>query len=118
MDNMEEKLGSILNNPQMMQQIMTLAQGLQEQPKNPPPPKPDLPRESQMPDIDMKMLQNISRIARQSNIDKRDQALLRALGAYLSKERIGKLERAMRAAKLAKIASTALAPGGINLSGR
>ena len=28
MDDMEEKLGSILNNPQMMQQIMSMAQSM------------------------------------------------------------------------------------------
>ena len=40
MDNMEDKIGSILNNPQLMQQIMSMAQSLgqsqstkQEEPK-------------------------------------------------------------------------------------
>ena len=28
MDEMEEKLGAVLNNPQMMQQIMSMAQAL------------------------------------------------------------------------------------------
>ncbi len=118
MDNIEDKLEAILGNPKMMQQIMSLAQGMQEGPQKPPPGKPEPPKEPCMPDIDLGMVQNISRLARQSNIDKRDQALLRALGAYLSKDRIGKLEKAMRAAKLAKIASTALGPGGISFSGR
>ncbi len=118
MDSMEEKLGSILNNPQMMQQIMAMAQGLQEPGQKPPPSKPEPPRDAPMPEIDMNMVQNISRLARQSNIDKRDQALLRALGAYLSKDRVSKLEKAMRAAKLAKIASTALNTGGPSFSGR
>ena len=31
MDEMEEKLGSILNNPQMMQQIMSMAQSMGNQ---------------------------------------------------------------------------------------
>ncbi len=118
MDDMEEKLGAILNNPQMMQQIMTMAQGFQDGQKKNLPPKPEPQRESCGPEIDLATIQKISRLARQSNIDKREQALLRALGAYLSKERIGKLEKAMKAAKLAKIASTALGPGGITLTGR
>ncbi len=118
MDDMEEKLGAILNNPQMMQQIMTMAQGFQEGSKKNPPPKQEPPKEIYSPEVDLGTIQKISRLARQSSIDKREQALLRALGAYLSKERIGKLEKAMKAAKLAKIASTALGPGGITLTGR
>jgi hypothetical protein len=65
------------------------------------------------------MIQKLSGIARQSSIDKNQQNLLRALGPYLSRERITKLEKAMRAAKIAGIASTALAGSGLSLlSGR
>ena len=40
MDKMEDKLGAILNNPQLMVQIMSMAQSLgQNQPS--PPPKED-----------------------------------------------------------------------------
>ncbi len=113
MDDMEEKLGAILNNPQMMQQIMSLAQGFQDGSKpKPPGGKPEMPKEPCPPEIDLKMIQRLSGLARQSNIDKREQALLRALGAYLSKERIQKLEKAMKAAKLAKLASSAIGAGG------
>ena len=61
----------------------------------------------------MATIQKISGLAQKSSIDKREQALLRALGAYLSRDRIGKLEKAMRAAKIAKIASSALSQRGI-----
>ena len=116
MDEMESKLNSILGNPQMMQQIMAMAQamGQQEQPpEDPPKPQP-------MPSMqDAAMLQKIAGIARQSGVDKNQQALLKALSPYLSRERISKLERAMRAAKIAGIASSALGNGGIPfLSGR
>ena len=38
MDDMEEKLGAVLNNPQLMQQIMAMAQSLgAEKPPEPPP---------------------------------------------------------------------------------
>lgn len=111
MDEMEEKLGSILNNPQMMQQIMSMAQsmGAQGATKQESAPR----QENVFPEIDIATIQKISSLAQKSNIDKREQALLRALGAYLSKERIGKLEKAMRAAKIAKIASSALQQRGI-----
>ncbi len=110
MDDMEEKIGSILSNPQMMQQIMSMAQSLggQQQMPDGPPPKQEAP----VPEIDPAMIQRFSGLARQSNIDKREQALLRALSAYISKEHIQKLEKAMRAAKIAKIASSALGQRG------
>ena len=111
MSEMEEKLGNILNNPQMMQQIMSMAQSMSaaDGSKSDTSPKADVAApESVFPEIDMQTLQKITGFAQRSNIDKREQALLRALGAYLSKERIGKLERAMRAAKIAKFVSASL----------
>ena len=126
MAEMEDKLNSILGNPQMMQQIMAMAQALgqsqSEQPKqeerkpDPPPPQPQM----QMPSGgDLAMIQKLFGMARQSGIDKNQQTLLRALSPYLSRERIVKLEKAMRAAKLAGIASTALGSSGLPfLSGR
>ncbi len=108
MDDLEEKLNQVLNNPQMMQQIMAMAQGFGDKPQK--PGKPEKPPEACPPEIDTKLLQNISQLARQSSIDGREQALLRALGAYLSKDRIGRLEKAMKAARLAKLAS-AMGPG-------
>lgn len=122
MDEMENKLNSILGNPQMMQQIMAMAQamGQQDMPKQEekppePPPQPKPQSVSTMPAMpsmqDAAMLQRIAGIARQSGIDKNQQALLKALGPYLSRDRITKLERAMRAAKIAAFASTALGSG-------
>ena len=118
MDGMEEKLNAILGNPQMMQQIMSMAQALgsqQEEQRPEPPPPP----QNNNPGIDFAMIQRLSGIARQSSIDKNQQNLLRALSPYLSRERIIKLEKAMRAAKIAGIASTALSGSGLSLlSGR
>ncbi len=114
MDDMEEKLGAILNNPQMMQQIMAMAQGFQDKgpKKSPSSGKQDSPKEQNFPEIDLQMIQKLSKLASQSNIDKREQALLRALGAYLSRQRLQKLEKAMKAARLAKVATAALGAGG------
>lgn len=119
MDDMEEKLGSILSNPQMMRQIMAMAQMLgQSAPQQPPePPKPEQPRPS-IPSpptgLDAAMLQRMFALARQSGIDKNQQALLKALGPYLTRDRIVKLEKAMRAARLAGLAGTALNSSGIS----
>ena len=120
MDGMEEKLNAILGNPQMMQQIMSMAQAMGQQQDEPgkEEPKPEL-QHNNGSGLDMAMIQKLSGIARQSGIDKNQQNLLRALGPYLSRERIAKLEKAMRAAKIAGIASTALTGSGLSiLSGR
>ena len=72
-----------------------------------------------MPEIDLAMVQKLSGFARQSSIDSQQQALLKALTPYLQDARIRKLERAMRAAKIAKFASGALGNGGLqSLLGR
>ncbi len=120
MDEMEDKIGAILNNPQMMQQIMSMAQAMSGSQNQPEPPKkqPNLPASDGFPEIDLAMVQKLSGIARQSGIDKREQALLRALGAYLSGDRISRLEKAMRAAKMAKMASSVIGPKGLSLMGR
>lgn len=123
MDDMTQQLGAILNNPQMMQQIMSMAQALgQNAPPPPEPPRPDPPKPS-VPalagSVDPVMLQRIFQLVQRSGIDKNQQALLKALNPYLTRERIMKLEKAMRAAKIASLASTTLSSAGISLfSGR
>lgn len=118
MSEMEEKLGAILNNPQMMQQIMSMAQAMgAAQPRKEEPPKQQ--EQPGFPNIDPRMLQSIAGIARQNGVDQNQQALLQALSPYLSRERIQKLERAMRAARMANAASVFLNSGGLQLfSGR
>ena len=115
MSEMEEKLGAILNNPQMMQQIMAMAQAMgggqqqrQEERKPEPTPAP-------IPNFDPKMLQSLAGMAQQNGVDQNQQALLRALSPYLSRERVSKLERAMRAARMAGAASAFLNSGGLQL---
>lgn len=123
MSEMEEKLGQILSNPQMMQQIMSLAQAMsasQPQKQEPtPPPQPLQPTVPAIPDIDPNLLRSLSSMTRQGGIDQNQQALLKALSPYLSQSRVNKLERAMRAAKMAGLASAFLNSGGLQmLSGR
>ena len=117
MEGMEEKLGAILGNPHMMQQIMSMAQSLnatqepthQEQPVSPPV----------APDFDPALLQRIMSLAGNLGIDQNQKALLHALRPYLTSVRIQKLEKAMRAAKLANAASAAFSSGALSfLTGR
>ena len=114
MDEMENKLGAILGNPEMMQKIMSLAQSFESgQEASAPVREPPAPG---LPDLDPGMLQKLAGLMGQSSIDKNQQALLRALAPYLSQMRIQKLERAMRAARMASMAGTVF--GGSLFFGR
>lgn len=112
MDGMEDKLNSILGDPAMMQKIMAMAQSLGSSAPQ------EIPPLQQAPPIDLGMVQTISGLMSKTNIDRDQQALLSALVPYLSAVRIQKLENAMRAAKMAGFAATALQQGGGMMAGR
>lgn len=100
MDDFQEKLNSILSDPQMMSQIMNMAQSF-GQTQDPPQEQPSI----SMPDLpgglDLGMMQKIASFAGKMGIDRDQQNLLHALRPYLSSQRIAKLEKAMRSAKIA-----------------
>ena len=98
MDDFESKLSQILGDPEMMGKIMAMAQsfGAQEAPAPPP--------QEAMPQMDFATIQKISSLMGSANVDGDQKALLAALTPYISGSRISKLERAMRAAKLAGLA--------------
>ena len=113
MDQMEDKIGAILNNPQLMGQIMSMAQSLGQNPptgQNPPRQDP-----APLPDFDPAVLQKLSGLASQGTVDSNQKALLTALNPYLSRRKVEKLEKAMRAAKMARMASGFLGQGGLSL---
>lgn len=112
MEDMESRLGQILSDPQMMEKIMSFAQSFQTQDSPPPKQEPN-----PMPQLDIGTIQKISSILSQTGIDRHQQALLQALTPYLSHQRVAKLEKAMRSAKLAGMASSFLGNGQI-FSGR
>ena len=103
MEELENKLNQILANPEMREKVMTLAQSLGGTP-------PGKESEGKSRDsgastgLDLSMLQKISSLATQTGIDPDQRNLIGALRPYLSPSRIGKLERAMRAAKMASMA--------------
>ena len=108
MEDFQSQMNAILQNPEMMGKIMSMAQSLGgnlESPSDHPLPL--------SPDIDLAMVQKLSGLIGQSKIDNNQQCLLNALTPYLNVERIAKLERAMRAAKLATLASSLLSTTGI-----
>ena len=108
MDDIEAKLGAILNNPGMMQQIMSLAQKITPGSGEPPQTQEKKPQENILPDIDLATIQKLSGFTKQNSIDNNQKNLLSALSPYLSRQRISKLEKAMRAAKMANMATSLL----------
>ena len=113
MSELDDKLGAILSNPQMMQQIMSLAQALNSQTdaaqaqQKPPEPAPELPQL-----LNPNLLSKISTLMQHGTIDQDQKALLKALSPYLSRHKLQKLERAMHAAKMAGIATEMVNPQG------
>lgn len=104
MDDFENKLGQILGNPEMMGKIMAMAQSFGGQDAQPEPPPPESPG----PEFDFATLQKLTGLMGKAGMDSDQKALLSALSPYISPLRIHKLEKAMRAAKLAGVATTFL----------
>ena len=118
MSELEEKLGSLLSDPKMMQQLMGIARMLSGQNESTPPQQTQAAPQKQEDSStapDPGLLQAISGIARQSGIDANQQSLLRALQPYLSRDRLSRLERAMGAARMAGAASVFLNSGGLQM---
>ena len=121
MDSMEEKLNSVLGNPDMMRQIMQMAQSLGASSQETPKQTHSEPEPTSFPTqmFDPALLQKLASVAQRSGIDSNQQQLLAALRPYLSRERVAKLEKAMRAAKMADLASDFLGSGALSmLTGR
>ena len=91
MAEFDDKLNSILSNPDAMSQIMQLAQSLsgpgpgQEAPPSPPPPPPQ---------------QTAAPPPMGGQRDSNARALLYALRPYLKEEKQSKVERALQLARL------------------
>ncbi len=104
MDGLEEQLQKILNDPDSMAQILSLAQSFGLQPPEeasaapPAPPPPD--------DGMAKAIFGMMQQARQS--DGKQEALLLAIKPYLRPERRSKIDRALQIAKVSHMAGFAL----------
>ena len=110
----DEKLNSILSNPDAMSQIMQLAQSLsggQEQAPPPPPPPQPTPRSSVPAQdilssltggLDPKLLTRLLPVIQElgGQQDSNARALLYALRPYLRADRQEKVERALQLARL------------------
>ena len=103
MDELESKMSAILSNPEMMEKIMSLAQAMGSKPAN-PETSAKAAEGSSLPNVDLSMVQRLAGLAGKAGMDPDQKNLIGALRPYLSPSRISKLERAMRAAKMASMA--------------
>ena len=109
MDGREKMLQNVLSDPQMMQQIMGLAQSLGSPPPGNASDKTEQgPQQPPMSELDLSMLQKLSGLLGRTGIDTQQKELLNALTPFMSSDRVQKLQRAMQAAKIAELASSLL----------
>lgn len=113
MSGLEEQIGSILSDPEQMAQLQSLARSLMGPQESPPGEAGGLPG-ALMSVLGgeggqgEKTLSRLSGLLAAGGGDDGKQALLSALGPYLSEKRREKLRRAMRLARMAKLAKLAL----------
>ena len=121
MSEFEDKLQSILGNPEAMGQIMSIAQAItgNKEGENAPadPAEPALPAAVEAPgspfsllsDLDPRLLQMGARLLSEYNsTDDRRTALLSALRPFVKEERYAKVEKAIQIAKLSRVIRVAL----------
>ena len=121
MSEFEDKLQSILGNPEAMGQIMSLAQSItgnsddsdasaQEEPDPPAFAEPAAGDAlSMLGNLDPRLVQMGMRLLSEYNSsDERKVALLTALQPFVREERYGKVDKAIQIAKLAHIIRVAL----------
>ena len=109
MEDLNQMIQGVLNNPQMMQQIMGLAGAMGAAPEAQAAPAEKQEEAPVSPDLSQMGM--LSDLLKKGNIDSHQQALLNALSPYMSSSHIGKLRRAMQAAAMAELATSVLGAG-------
>ena len=106
MAEFEEKLQSILGNPELRGQIMTMA-GAMNQQQQPPPPQP----QAGLP-FDPGAMAGMMQMLKATQLEPRQRQLIQALRGFVPDDRLVRLEKAMQASLIAKFASAAMNQGG------
>ena len=109
MAEFEEKLQSILGNPELMGQIMSMA-GAMNQQQQPPPPQPPQPQAG-LP-FDPGAMAGMMHLLKATQLEPRQRQLIQALRGFVPDDRLVRLEKAMQASLIAKFASAAMNQGG------
>ena len=107
MAEFEEKLQSILGNPELMGQIMSMAGAMNQQPPPPPPPQ----QSSALP-FDPSAMAGMMQMLKTTQLEPRQRQLIQALRGFVPDDRLVRLEKAMQASLIARFASTAMNQGG------
>lgn len=106
---LEQAIGAILQDPEQMQSILAFAKSLGLSPPEAPPtqaaPPPPPPKES-APVSSSEALGEL--LQKAGKLDKRQENLLNALKPFLKPSRREKIDRAMQAARLSRLAGAAL----------
>ena len=102
MGELEERLNSILSDPEQMARINRLAQTLMGGDGGEAPPPSDAG------EPDSALLGKLGALLGQQGGDHDKQALLEAMKPYLSEKRRSKLDRAMRLTRMAHLAGIAM----------
>lgn len=110
MGELEDKLNSILGDPAQMEKIAGLAKSLMGGGGGPAQDSASASPFGEL-GLDPGLLQKLGR-AMNTGEDGREKALLAAMKPYLSEKRRGKMDRALKLAKLARIARLAMGESG------
>ena len=108
MAEFEDRLGAILSNPDLMGQIMSMAESMNQQ-SPPPPPQPS--GFGAMP-FDPGAMAGMMQMVRATQLEPRQRNLIQALRGFVPDDRLARLEKAMQASLIAKFASKAMNQGG------
>lgn len=113
MAQFEEKLGAILNDPQTMSRILSIAQSLDGgKSEGEPVVEPvSEPVETTAPGLDVDprlMAAGMQALSAWQGPDDSRTALLQSLRPFVGPERCGKLDKAVRITKLSKVVRAAL----------
>lgn len=119
MDDLEQKIQSVLSDPEQMQQVLNMARALgvsipeSEEPKareqETSPPDQNIPPQAGVDTLS----EPVSQLLQQAGkLEKRQENLLNALKPFLKPNRREKIDRAMQVARLSHLAGYALRSRG------
>lgn len=109
MSELEDRINSILGNPEQMEKIMGMAKSLMGGSED-TEPQPENPLSSL--GIDPAALGKISKLMNMGGQNSGKQPLLEAMKPYLSEKRRLKMDKAMKIARIAKLAQFAMGEMG------
>ena len=114
---LEQKISAVLQDPAQMQQIFAIAQALGLSPPNAPAAAPEPPPAASAPatqapapsQAESSVTDTLGELLQKAGkLDRRQENLLNALKPFLKPGRREKIDRAMQAARLSRLAGAAL----------